>query len=743
MTDSSTNSKGIRKLWRRLFAILGAILFSWWFVVDVIVELSTIDESEIDEDDDVVAAINNRYWERTVRVAAHTALLIAIIGILDEFSSSLGVVIESVPMILILLSMFWGSEAIARDKKALSKELEGINTRWIITVLLLVIISGCMYFYYYALMRGRNPAKKKSIRSNSTKKSSSAEIVLQSDNKKESSSTNQSTQKQNIMDQHSDLDFFDQPPDQDFTDIAGMNNFKTEIREKVIKPFRGGRAYTELDVNMENGILLYGPPGTGKTHVSNCLAGELGVKFASINTNDITSEYLGMGVKTVKRLFAEARANQPALIFLDELDAIATDRSNQSQHHDRKQIVSQLLQELSDLEDDDIVVIGATNNLDSVDDAILRTGRFDSKIKVEKPNVQTRAEIFTYHLSTAFESVDYNRFEKTTRNLTASDMATAAETAARYAARRAERTGQSAAILTQDIFEAIEDVSLNQRQLGDYVTRPPSKDFDDAAGMESLKTRLHEIVIDPLENQREYEKFGISVETGILLYGPPGTGKTHITQCLAGELGINYVECSASDLTSKFVGEAAKNVDQLFSEAVQHSPCLIFLDEFDALASSRTGRGQTKSQRQLVNQFLQELSALQDSDDTVIVITATNRPSDIDPAMLRTGRLSEKIEVPSPDGETRIRILQAHLEAPTTNLNFKSIRNLTSGFVASDMAQIATEAARNAVRRSEEPDSKKRVTQQDIETAIENVRNETTNGTSATIDDSVATIIRK
>jgi len=725
MSYSSAVFHQIAKLPRRAISMIRAVLFSWWFVVDVIVEVLTVDESEISGTDEIISIVNNQYWIETVRLASHIALLLVIIGIATVLSFPWSEPIQILSILLGLFYTFWASESITKDKETLSKTFENVDETDSEYVFFFSLITASLYIHWYVLSRGRNPAKEGKMKRTTANNFDSTEVVVQPSGRKENSPpVEKSTQSHSKEEQNTKSTFFEQPPNRDFDDIAGMEHLKKELREKVIQPLNGGGAYSELDVGVENGILLHGPPGTGKTHAATCLAGELGINFALINTNEVTSEYLGVGVKAVKHLFAEARVNQPVLIFFDELDAIAGDRSDRSQHHDRKQIVSQLLQELSAIDNEEIIVIGATNNLSAIDKAILRTGRFDSKIEVNKPDINTKAKIFTQHLPATPPSVDYSEFKRATQNLTASDIVTAAESTARSAARRANRTGQSVTISSRDVFDGIEDVCSNQRQLGNYVTQPPAKDFSDAAGMKSLKNRLYEIIIDPLENQHEYESFGITPETGILLYGPPGTGKTHIAQCLAGELGINYLECNASELTSKFVGESAKNVGQLFNQATQHSPSLIFLDEFDALSTDRSAGPQTKSQRQLVNQLLQELSALQDSNETVIVIAATNRPADIDAAMLRTGRFSEKIKVPAPDSETRVRMLQAHLKAPTAEFDVERIQHLTDGFVASDMAHVATEAARYAVRRPKKS-AKKKVTQQDIEAAVKSINKST------------------
>ena len=247
-----------------------------------------------------------------------------------------------------------------------------------------------------------------------------------------------------------------------------------------------------------------------------------------------------------------------------------------------------------------------------------------------------------------------------------------------------------------------------------YVSEPPSIDFDDVAGMESVKTKLQERVIEPLREPEKYAKYGLSVENGFLLHGPPGTGKTYLSKALAGELGINYVGVKGADIISKWLGESTQNVAALFDEARQHQPCLVFIDEIDALTPERGGANQHQDQTQTVNQFLEEVSEINESDDRIVIVAATNRRDQIDPAMLRSGRLSVQIEVGNPGPKTRVAIFDTHLDAPRSDdLDAKRIAEASTGLSAADMEQVATEAARSALKREDT------VTNEDVETAIE------------------------
>ncbi len=527
--------------------------------------------------------------------------------------------------------------------------------------------------------------------------------------------------------------FVSEPPAKDFSDVAGMEALKEELRNTIIEPFHGNDIYAKYGVGSDSGILFHGPPGTGKTYLANCLAGELGLNYISVNVGDLDSQWVGAGVGNIKRVFDEAWANQPSLVFIDEIDAIGSDRSESTLHNESQKMVNQLLQELSQIEPhDDILVIGATNHTESMDSALLRTGRFDAKIEIPPPDAEAREAIFHQHLTAPSEAIDSEEFRRATRGMVASDMEMLARRAALAAAKREQQTGQEGVVRQEDVFDAIEGIADQQGTIGEFVQRPPDRTFADVAGMADLKETLRRVVSEPLMNPTAHEEYGLGIENGILLYGPPGTGKTYIATSLAGELGITYISAKAGDLVSKWIGEGAENVQQMFEEARVAQPCLVFIDEIDALATDRSSGRQQKSERQMVNQFLEELSQLSEEGEQVIVIGATNRREDIDSAMLRTGRFTEQIEVPPPDAEARVAIGQLHLAAPHEELDWEAIAAQTEGFVASDMKAIAQRAARSAMERARdgnadatddaETTASEAVTQADMDAAIAAVR---------------------
>lgn len=549
-----------------------------------------------------------------------------------------------------------------------------------------------------------------------------------SDEKNASSAANEAKEPQREKTSSSpEPEYVEDPPELDFGDVAGMEEVKSHLHQQVIVPFEGGDTYEKYGVSSVSGILFHGPPGTGKTYITECLAGELDVNFARISVSDIDSSLIGEGVENLDAIFTEARQNQPCIVFLDELDAIGSDRSSDTAHDERKRQVNQLLDELSNIDgEDDVIVVGASNNPDDIDSAILRTGRFDTKVEVPKPGGEARAKIFAKHVPMAVNGLTKEEFTRATRGFVASDIKEVANQAARQAAYRDQMTEEEDTLRGQDVFHAIDSIADDRGSVGEFIEQPPDMSFEDVAGMEDLKQTLRETIIQPLGQPDLFEEYGIGVEQGFLLYGPPGTGKTYITKCLAGEIDINYIEAKGSDLVSKWIGEGAKNVKRMFAEARANQPCLIFIDEIDSLATDRNIGNQQKSERQMVNQFLEELSTSHDNEDDVIVIGATNRPEAVDNAMLRSGRLGKKIEVPLPDGDARVGILKQHLEAPTDPLDEDRIKVITEGMASSEIEQIATTAARRALARTTQTESgKSAVTQEDIEEVVANIKPKT------------------
>ena len=232
-----------------------------------------------------------------------------------------------------------------------------------------------------------------------------------------------------------------------------------------------------------------------------------------------------------------------------------------------------------------------------------------------------------------------------------------------------------------------------------YVQDKTGVTFQDVAGQEESKESLREIV-DFLHNPEKYTKIGAKLPKGALLVGPPGTGKTLLAKAVAGEAGVPFFSLSGSDFVEMFVGVGASRVRDLFKQAQQNAPCIIFIDELDAIGKSRDSRfGGNDEREQTLNQLLAEMDGF-DSSKGIIILAATNRPEILDKALLRPGRFDRRIIVERPDLRGRIDVLKVHAKnvCMDETVDFKEIALATSGAVGSDLANIINEAALLAVR---------------------------------------------
>lgn len=513
-------------------------------------------------------------------------------------------------------------------------------------------------------------------------------------------------------------DILDPPPAVDFSDVAGLHEVKRTLRTEVIAPFMNPK-FDEYDVGGVDGVFLHGPPGTGKTFLAEALAGELGCNFLQLDASDVRDRWVGGGLEGLREQFEAARAHQPCVVLLDELDSIAPSRDKHNLHQQRHEIVNELLRILAEISenDDDVLVIGVSNKPEEIDEAIKRTGRFDLSIEVGLPDDETRISILEQELR-AFGgdveeiSADEQFLDEVidgTKTLAASDIIEIAETAKRNSVREVQRD-QTPVITREMVFDAIEHIRAKQETdtAAQYMSEVPDIDFDDVGGMDELKQTLQEKVIQPLEDPDRFDKYGLDVVNGVLLYGPPGTGKTYVSRALAGETEYTFLSVTASDVVSKWIGEAAQNIDDLFERAKAVQPCILFIDEIDAIAQER-GQHMQNSEQQAVNELLNELTEIRDEE--VVVIATTNRLDQLDPAVTRAGRIDEKIEVPPPDGAARKAILQVQLaDRPVDeeSIDWDRIVDRTdpdmhpAPFVAADLAEIADEAARYAMEEADD-----------------------------------------
>ncbi|MEF8814644.1 MAG: CDC48 family AAA ATPase [Halovenus sp.] len=483
-----------------------------------------------------------------------------------------------------------------------------------------------------------------------------------------------------------------------YEDIGGLDEELDLVREMIELPLSEPELFTRLGVDPPKGVLLYGPPGTGKTLIARAVASEVDAYFDTISGPEIVSKYKGESEERLREAFQRASENAPAILFVDEIDSIAGARDDDADMENR--VVAQLLTLMDGLEErEEVVVIGATNRVDTVDPALRRGGRFDREIEIGVPGETGRREILDVHTRDMplGEGVDLDALAARLHGFVGADIESLAREAGMAALRRRKSVEDSAelAVSMADFEAALTGVDPSAAR--EYVAESPDTGFDDVGGLSETKARLREAVEWPLQYGPLFDAAATEPPSGVLLYGPPGTGKTLLAEAIAGESGVNFVRVAGPEVLDRYVGESEQAIRDLFERARQTAPAIVFLDEVDAIATSR-GEGHEVTER-VVSQLLTELDRAAEHPK-LVVLAATNRREAIDPALLRPGRLEQHIEVPKPDETARREILGVHTRGTPLgdDVDLDDLAAVTAGYAGAELEALVREASMRAVR---------------------------------------------
>ncbi len=496
-------------------------------------------------------------------------------------------------------------------------------------------------------------------------------------------------------------------------DIGDLEEAKQKIRELVELPLRHPELFKHLGIEPPKGVLLIGPPGTGKTLLAKAVANEANAYFIAINGPEIVSKYYGESEARLREIFEEAKKNSPAIIFIDEIDAIAPKREEVTGEVE-KRIVAQLLTLMDGLQErGQVMVIGATNRPDAVDPALRRPGRFDREIWINPPDTRARHEILLIHTRNMplEKDVDLRRLAEMTHGYTGADIAALVREAAMIALRRAIQRGiidldaptiptdtlEKIRVNLQDFLTAMKEIVPSA--LREIHIEVPQVRWRDVGGLDNVKQELREAIEWPLKYPDRFKKLGLRPPRGILLFGPPGTGKTLLAKAVATESGANFIAVRGPEIFSKWVGESEKMVRDIFRKARMSAPCVVFIDEIDAIAPARGLGADSMVSERVVAQLLAEMDGISHMDG-VVVIAATNRPDILDPALLRPGRLDRIVYVPPPDMQARYDILLIHTRnVPLArDVDLLEIARRIEGYTGADIELLVREATFLALR---------------------------------------------
>ncbi|HHT9126369.1 MAG TPA: CDC48 family AAA ATPase [Candidatus Brocadiia bacterium] len=499
-----------------------------------------------------------------------------------------------------------------------------------------------------------------------------------------------------------------------YEDIGGLSREIQRVREMIELPLKHPEVFERLGISPPKGVLLHGPPGTGKTLIARAVANETDAYFAHLSGPEVMAKYYGESEARLRAIFEDAARHAPAILFIDELDAMAPKRE-EVYGEVEKRVVAQLLSLMDGLDPrGQIVVIGATNIPNILDPALRRGGRFDREIYVGIPDRNGRLEILQIHTRgmPLSKDVDLEKLADFTHGFVGADLETLAKEAAMICLRKVIPKIDFAAnyipyevlieleVTMDDFMEALKDVEPSA--IREVFVEVPDVRWDDIGGLEKIKKELKETVEWPLKYPELFKHAKTSPPKGILLHGITGTGKTLLAKAVATESGVNFIPVKGPEIMSKWVGESEKGVREVFRKGRQSSPCIIFFDEIDALVPIRgASAGNEHVAERVISQMLTEMDGIEELKG-VLVLAATNRLDIIDAALLRPGRFDSLIEVPVPDEESRKKIFEVHTKSKplSEDVKIETLASLTEyeDLVGADIEAICKKATLLAIR---------------------------------------------
>ncbi|XP_068329014.1 uncharacterized protein [Pyrus communis] len=547
----------------------------------------------------------------------------------------------------------------------------------------------------------------------------------------------------------------------EFESIGGLEAIKEALYELVILPLQRPNLFSHGKLlGPQKGVLLYGPPGTGKTMLAKAIAKESGAVFINVRISNLMSKWFGDAQKLVAAVFSLAYKLQPAIIFIDEVDSFLGQCRN-TDHEALTNMKTEFMALWDGFTTDQnarVMVLAATNRPSELDEAILR--RLPQAFEIGIPNQRERADILKVILKgeRVEDNIDYDRLAVLSEGYTGSDLLELCKKAAYCPIRdllNEEKNGKKSSatrpftqldlenvlatskhtkVAANDYTglissqsspgwsrnrEASKKAMENKKEISKRLGRPlintnsyedviacdvinPDHievEFESIGGLEAIKEALYELVILPLQrpNLSSHGKL-LGPQKGVLLYGPPGTGKTMLAKAIAKESGAVFINVRISNLMSKWFGDAQKLVAAVFSLAYKLQPAIIFIDEVDSFLGQRRN-----TDHEALTNMKTEFMALWDGFTTdqnarVMVLAATNRPSELDEAILR--RLPQAFEIGIPNQRERADILKVILkgERVEDNIDYDRLAVLSEGYTGSDLLELCKKAAYFPIR---------------------------------------------
>jgi transitional endoplasmic reticulum ATPase len=496
-----------------------------------------------------------------------------------------------------------------------------------------------------------------------------------------------------------------------YEDIGGLEREVARVREMVELPLKHSRIFERLGILAPKGVLLYGPPGTGKTLLARAVAAESRVHFIHLNGPEIMRKFYGESEAKLREVFEEAARHAPAILFIDEIDAVAPKRTEVAGEVE-KRVVAQLLSLMDGfVARGQVIVMGATNIPEVLDPALRRPGRFDREIEIGVPNTQARLQILRIHTRAMplAPDVDLQEIAEHSHGFVGADLEALGQEVGMIALRSflaavpleaggtAPAELESLQVTRNDFLAGLKEVEPSATR--EFFIEKSASTFASVGGLTEVKRVLDTVVEHAHMNDGIYEQVGLAPPRGILLVGPSGTGKTAMARALSGEKQLPLIAIDGPQLYSKWLGESERALREVFKKARRAAPCILFFDTIDAVAP-KFGADQfgTDIYQRILSQLLREIDNLRDVKG-VILLAATNRPERIEPALLRSGRFDYILPFAKPDAADRAAIMRLCCRRVplTPDVDFEEFAGRMEGLTGADIESLCKKATLSAI----------------------------------------------
>jgi SpoVK/Ycf46/Vps4 family AAA+-type ATPase len=497
-----------------------------------------------------------------------------------------------------------------------------------------------------------------------------------------------------------------------FDQVGGLEDVKMDIKESVLVPLLRPDIAEKFGVDPAKGILLFGAPGCGKTLTMKALATELNIEMFTVKCGDLMSKWYGESETRMMTLFKTAKERKPAIIFFDEIEAVAKRRDLYSADDVTPRLLSIMLSELDGMDKSTgIIIIGSTNKPELVDPALLRPGRFDKIMYIPPPDYKERIDILRVHIAgkPLEGKINLEEIAKRTEGFSGADLANLVKEAATNAMRRSMQTQKITAITQKDfqdilprikpsisltMKEEYERVKMRYERKAHESCRSEQKKaltLETVVGLEDIKKQLRESVILPLTKRKLVEKFNLRTGRAILLHSPPGCGKKYLMKALANQYNIPFQEVTAGELKNAISADGTLALKGLWAQVRDMAPAILYISDIDSLASEKFL--EEEDGKKSLSVFLSMLDGIQPTDK-VVVVASTENPDALDPSLFMRGRFDKKIAIPPPDITSRRKIFEKNLEGVPKigKIDLDELAKSTDGFSGEDVFAVVEEA---------------------------------------------------